>query len=45
MSNVTKEQALNIVKSDGRNLKNLPNLFKADKEIILESVKQNGMAL
>ena len=35
---MTKEEALEIVKDDGLKLKDLPDHFKKDKEIVLEAV-------
>eukprot|EP00971_Amphidinium_carterae_P128337 2542459-Amphidinium_carterae.1 len=40
-----REQALADVKRDGMNLRNVPKRYKADHEIVLKAVHQNGRAL
>ena len=42
---ISKKEALKIVKNDGEELENLPTHFKKDKEIVLAAVKQSGRAL
>ena len=42
---MTREEALKLVQEDGWNLKNLPEEFKKDKEIVLAAVQQYGGAL
>ena len=40
-----KKEALDIISEDGRELKNLPDQLKKDKEVVLKAVKTNGLAL
>ena len=42
---MTREEALKLVQEDGWNLKNLPEEFKKDKEIVLAAVQQDSYAL
>ena len=40
-----KKEALKIVQEDGEELKNLPDEFKKDKEIVLEAVRNRGWGM
>ena len=42
MSEMTREEALELVRSDKAALKNLPAKFKKDREIVLEAIKINA---
>ena len=39
---MTREEALELVRSDKAALKNLPAKFKKDREIVLEAIKINA---
>ena len=40
-----KDEALELVKEDGSELENLPDIFKKDKEIVLAAVENNDLSL
>ena len=40
-----KDEALELVKEDGSELENLPDIFKKDKEFVLASVENNDLSL
>jgi len=42
---LTRQEALQLVRSDGNNLKSLSKEFKKDNEIVMSAVTQNGHSL
>jgi len=42
---INKTQALKIVRKNGLRLKELPSIFKKDKDVVLAAVKNDGFAI
>jgi hypothetical protein len=42
---INKIQALKIVRKNGLRLKELPSIFKKDKDVVLAAVKNDGFAI
>ena len=45
MKKINKIQALKIVRKNGLKLKELPSIFKKDKDVVLAAVKNDGFAI
>ena len=45
MKKINKIQALKIVRKNGLRLKELPSIFKKDKDVVLAAVKNDGFAI
>lgn len=45
MKKINKTQALKIVRKNGLRLKELPSIFKKDKDVVLAAVKNDGFAI
>ena len=45
MKKINKIQALKIVRKNGLKLKELPSIFKKDKDVVLAAVKNDGFSI
>ena len=45
MKKINKTQALKIVRKIGLRIKELPSIFKKDKDVVLAAVKNDGFAI